>query len=83
MQILGAMIASNGLNPNEMTDSLGRHKWWRIVIGLVIALVAPNRQQIMAWNWDNDYVYAAVFTALAGISLLRLANPPAFIYFQF
>ena len=83
MQILGAMLASNGLSLSEMTDSLGRHKWWRITIGLVIALIAPNRQQILAWNWDNDYVYAAVFTALAGISLLRLANPPAFIYFQF
>jgi len=83
LQILGAMIASNGLNLHEMTDSLGHHKWWRIVIGLAIALLAPNRQQIMAWNWDNDYLYAAVFTALAGVSLLRLANPPAFIYFQF
>jgi hypothetical protein len=31
----------------------------------------------------GDYAYAVAFTLLAVISILNLANPPAFVYFQF
>jgi hypothetical protein len=46
-------------------------------------IFAPNRQQIMEWRWQNDWVYAGVFAALAGISVMAMSNPPPFIYFQF
>jgi alginate O-acetyltransferase complex protein AlgI len=51
--------------------------------GLVLVLACPNRQTIMSWQWRSDYLYAAAFAALAGISLLQMSNPPPFIYFQF
>jgi alginate O-acetyltransferase complex protein AlgI len=57
--------------------------WRGIIIGLLIVICAPNRQQIMAWRWQNDWVYAGVFAALAGISVMAMSNPPPFIYFQF
>jgi hypothetical protein len=50
---------------------------------LAIVLLAPNRQAIMQWQWQSDYVYASAFALLAGISILCMANPPPFIYFQF
>ena len=56
---------------------------WPIAIGLLIVIFAPNRQQIMEWRWQNDWVYAGVFAALAGISVMAMSNPPPFIYFQF
>jgi hypothetical protein len=37
----------------------------------------------MQWDWVGDYVYTAVFVAIAVVSILNLANPPAFVYFQF
>ena len=43
----------------------------------------PNRQTIMQWDWGSDYVYAGVFAVLGTVCLLSMANPPAFIYFQF
>jgi alginate O-acetyltransferase complex protein AlgI len=59
-------------------------KDWRLIaIGLLIVIFAPNRQQIMEWRWQNDWVYAGVFAALAGISVMAMSNPPPFIYFQF
>jgi hypothetical protein len=55
----------------------------RILIGLAIVLLCPNRQTIMQWEWANDYLYAGVFAVLTTVCLLSMANPPAFIYFQF
>ena len=37
----------------------------------------------MQWEWLGDYTYAVAFTVLAVIAILNLANPPAFVYFQF
>ena len=51
--------------------------------GLFLVLFCPNRQTIMSWNWRSDYLFAAAFAALAGVSLLQMSNPPPFIYFQF
>ena len=59
-------------------------KDWRLIaIGLLIVIFGPNRQEIMEWRWQNDWVYAGVFAALAGISVMAMSNAPPFIYFQF
>jgi hypothetical protein len=55
----------------------------QILIGLAVALFAPNRQTIMSWRWQSDYLYAAAFAVLAGVSIMSMSNPPPFIYFQF
>ena len=53
------------------------------IVGLLITWFCPNRQTIMQWEWANDYLYAGVFAVLTTVCLLSMANPPAFIYFQF
>jgi D-alanyl-lipoteichoic acid acyltransferase DltB (MBOAT superfamily) len=63
--------------------SLGSSEMRQILIGLAIVLFAPNRQTIMSWRWQNDYLYAAAFAVLAGVSIMSMSNPPPFIYFQF
>lgn len=82
-EILRAMIGLGTApwNSSAITIALAEWRWLLIVMGVV--LWAPNRQTIMGWRWNSDYVYAAAFAAMAGFSILRLANPPPFIYFQF
>jgi hypothetical protein len=66
--------ARGSVGPPELRECLA---------GLFVVLFCPNRQTIMSWEWQSDYLYAAAFAALAGISLLQMSNPPPFIYFQF
>lgn len=77
--IFSGMAGLNGLG--WAGGSIGPPELRQCAAGLV--LCCPNRQTIMTWPWRSDYLYAAAFAALAGISLLQMSNPPPFIYFQF
>jgi alginate O-acetyltransferase complex protein AlgI len=82
-EILSGMAGVNGFSPVSPTRVFGGSTRAKLLIGLALVLICPNRQTILAWEWNNDYIYATVFAMLAGVSLLMLANPPPFIYFQF
>jgi alginate O-acetyltransferase complex protein AlgI len=82
-EIVRGMVGANGFAWRSEFGSFNQEKYRAIVEGLVVVLFCPNRQAIMQWDWVGDYVYAAAFVALAVISVLNLANPPAFVYFQF
>jgi alginate O-acetyltransferase complex protein AlgI len=82
-QILCGMVGWNGFEWNPQADSFDHQKYRQIAEGLAVVWFCPNRQTIMQWEWMGDYFYAAAFTLLAVISILNLANPPAFVYFQF
>ncbi|MGO9060844.1 MAG: hypothetical protein ACLQU2_26200 [Candidatus Binataceae bacterium] len=44
----------------------------------------PLSDQVVAlWRGVSGLAYAVVFTLLAVINMLNLANPLAFVYFQF
>lgn len=77
------MSGIHGFKFDQMQNALGTHEFLRIFAGLAIVLFAPNRQAILSWKWDNDWLWAAAFAALAGVSIMGMANPPPFIYFQF
>jgi D-alanyl-lipoteichoic acid acyltransferase DltB (MBOAT superfamily) len=79
--IFAGMTGLNGFG--WARGSVGPPELRQCAAGLVLALACPNRQTIMSWQWRSDYLYAAAFAALAGISLLQMSNPPPFIYFQF
>jgi alginate O-acetyltransferase complex protein AlgI len=78
-----AMAGRNGFSFNSAQDAIG----WREVVliggGLIIALFCPNRQAILGWQWRSDWLWAGAFAMLAGVSIMGMANPPPFIYFQF
>jgi alginate O-acetyltransferase complex protein AlgI len=78
-----AMAGRNGFSFNSAQDAIG----WREVVliggGLIIALFCPNRQAILSWQWRSDWLWAGAFAMLAGVSIMGMANPPPFIYFQF
>lgn len=82
-EILSGMAGLNGLPWSSTGDVIGFKPWRLLLPALAVVLWAPNRQTIVGWRWSSDYVYAAAFALMAGFSILRLANPPAFIYFQF
>jgi len=82
-QLLSGMVGLNGFAWDARYESLGRRPYLRMLIGLVMVLLCPNRQTIMEWDWGSDYLYAGVFAVLGTVCLLSMANPPAFIYFQF
>jgi alginate O-acetyltransferase complex protein AlgI len=82
-EIVRGMVGANGFAWRPQWGSFTREKYHAIVGGLLVVWFCPNRQTIMQWEWMGDYVYAAAFVALAAVSLLNLANPPAFVYFQF
>jgi alginate O-acetyltransferase complex protein AlgI len=81
--LVRGMVGLNGFAFNSQLESIGSHQYVRILAGLVIILLCPNRQTIMEWDWGNDYLYAGVFAALTTVCLLSMANPPPFVYFQF
>ena len=81
--MLSGMAGLNGFAWNARYESLGGRQFLRLAIGLALVLLCPNRQTIMEWDWRSDYLYAGVFAVLGTICLLSMANPPAFIYFQF
>ncbi len=82
-QVLSAMAGGDGFGWGITAHSIRPRdaQWILIVLGIV--LLAPNRQQIMRWQWRSDWAWAFAFAALAGVSVMRLGNPPPFIYFQF
>ncbi len=82
-EIVRGMVGANGFAWRPEYGSFTREKYHAIAQGLAVVLFFPNRQTIMQWDWMNDYVYAAAFVALVLVSILNLANPPAFVYFQF
>jgi hypothetical protein len=82
-EILRGMLGLNGFAWRAEYGSFTREKYHDIVLGTALVLFCPNRQTIMQWDWVGDYGYALAFTLLAAISVLNLANPPAFVYFQF
>jgi alginate O-acetyltransferase complex protein AlgI len=82
-EIVRGMVGANGFAWRPEFGSFTGEKYRAILEGMAIVLFCPNRQTIMQWDWMGDYVYAAAFVALAAVSILNLANPPAFVYFQF
>jgi alginate O-acetyltransferase complex protein AlgI len=81
--ILRGMAGVHGFAFNATAYSLGRQRFKRLVLGLLVVTLCPNRQQITQWAWRSDLLYAAAFALLAGLSILRLGNPSPFLYFQF
>ena len=81
--ILRGMAGVHGFAFNATAYSLGRQRFKRLVLGLLVVTLCPNRQQITQWTWRSDLLYAAAFALLAGLSILRLGNPSPFLYFQF
>jgi hypothetical protein len=77
------MAGVHGFAFNATAYSLGRQRFKRLVLGLLVVTLCPNRQQITQWTWRSDLLYAAAFALLAGLSILRLGNPSPFLYFQF
>ncbi len=83
-EILRGMLGFNGFAWRREFGSFTREKYHDIIDRAADnVLFCPNRQTIMQWEWLGDYAYAVAFTVLAVISVLNLANPPAFVYFQF
>jgi D-alanyl-lipoteichoic acid acyltransferase DltB (MBOAT superfamily) len=82
-EIVRGMVGANGFAWCPQFGSFNRDKYHAIVEGMLVVLFCPNRQTIMQWDWMSDYVYAAAFVVMAVVSVLNLANPPAFVYFQF
>jgi alginate O-acetyltransferase complex protein AlgI len=78
-----AMAGCNGFSFNAVQDAIGWRELGLIGGGLAIALFCPNRQTILAWQWRSDWLWAGAFALLAGLSIMGMANPPPFIYFQF
>jgi len=81
--MLSGMFGLDGFTTTETYTSLGWHQWKRILPCLAIVLFCPNRREVMATQWRNDHAYAIAFAGLVGLSILRLAQPSPFIYFQF
>jgi alginate O-acetyltransferase complex protein AlgI len=81
--ILKGMAGLSGFSWDPHWYSIGWHELRLIGIGLVLVLFCPNRQALLARTWKSDYAYAGVFAILTGISIMSMANPPPFIYFQF
>jgi hypothetical protein len=77
------MAGMNGFSFNAVRYAIGWRELALIGGGLAIALFGPNRQTIVAWQWPSDWLWAGAFAALAGVSIMGMANPPPFIYFQF
>ena len=44
---------------------------------------ARTGRRSVEWRWKSDYVYAAAFALLAGVSILRFGDPSPFLYFLF
>ncbi|HVC43761.1 MAG TPA: MBOAT family O-acyltransferase [Candidatus Binataceae bacterium] len=82
-QFFTGMAGLGGFAYNSVQYSIGSHEWLLLGLGLAIVLFAPNRQAIVAWRWSNDWLWAGAFAVLAGVSIMGMANPPPFIYFQF
>jgi len=82
-QIVRGMVGANGFAWRAEFGSFTSEMYRNILKGLLVVWFCPNRQTIMQWDWLGDYVYAAAFVVLAVVSVLNLANPPAFVYFQF
>ena len=81
--ILIAMAGLSGIEFTSSNYSIGWRQFAQIGVGLIIVFLCPNRQTIMSWRWDSDWLYALAFAALGGVSVMAMANPPPFIYFQF
>jgi len=81
--ILKGMMGLGGFAWNPTANSLGKHAFKRLAAGLIMVTCCPNRQEIMQWRWESDFVYAVAFALVAGISILQLSNPAPFVYFQF
>jgi alginate O-acetyltransferase complex protein AlgI len=81
--IFASMAGLHGFAWNVAHWSIGPRELRQIVAGLAVVLFCPNRQTIMNWKWQNDYLYAGAFAILAAISIMSMSNPPPFIYFQF
>jgi alginate O-acetyltransferase complex protein AlgI len=81
--ILTGMAGLNGFTWPHLPYSIGGNGFKLLLPALAVALWCPNRQAIMRRRWESDYVYAAAFALLAGLSILALGDPSPFLYFQF
>jgi hypothetical protein len=82
-EILRGMLGFNGFSWRSEFGSMTREAYHNVIIGLLATWFCLNRQTIMQWDWVGDYAYAVAFTVLAVICVVRVANPPAFVYLQF
>jgi alginate O-acetyltransferase complex protein AlgI len=82
-QILAGMLGLNGFGYHTALRPVEAPKYQQLLEGLLVVWFCPNRQTIMKWDWIGDYGYALAFTFMAALSILNLAHPPVFVYFQF
>jgi amino acid transporter len=69
--ILGGMAGLNGFDWPRLPYSIGGNRFRLLLPALAVVLWCPNRQAIMKWRWKSDYVYAAAFAILAGVTSLH------------
>ena len=81
--MLAGMVGLHGFAWQHLPYTIGGNRFKWLVPALAVVLWCPNRQAIMQWRWESDYVYATAFAVLAGLSILRLGDPSPFLYFQF
>ncbi len=81
--LVASMIGLHGFAWHAVRNSIGPREVRELIVGLVIVLFCPNRQAIMGWRWESDWLYAGAFAVLAALSIMSMSNPPPFIYFQF
>ncbi len=78
-----SMAGFNGFAFDAVRNAIGWHELVLIGGGLAIALFCPSRQTIVGWQWPENWLWAGAFAMLASVSIMGMANPPPFIYFQF
>jgi len=81
--ILAGMAGLNGFAWPHLPYSIGGNRYKFLLPALALVLWCPSRRTIMERRWENDYLFAAAFAVLAGLSILRLGDPSPFLYFQF
>jgi alginate O-acetyltransferase complex protein AlgI len=81
--LLTSMVGLHGFAWHAVRNSIGPREVRELIVGLVLVLFCPNRQSIMTWRWESDWLYAGAFAVLAAVSIMSMSNPPPFIYFQF
>jgi alginate O-acetyltransferase complex protein AlgI len=81
--ILAGMAGITGFAWPHGPQAIGGNRLKWLLPALAVVRWGPNRQAIMTWRVTSDYVYALAFALLAGVSILRLADPSPFLYFIF
>ncbi|MEO9188763.1 MAG: MBOAT family O-acyltransferase [Acetobacteraceae bacterium] len=99
--MLAGMIGLHGLEPTDLAPERGLtllRDWALIAVLAVVALAAPNTQEIMrdhapvlgtvgirarGWAWRPSLGWAMAFGCLGALGLLAIGGSGEFLYFQF